>query len=89
MDFGLLQKTENGKFVYNLIVGLVSTLILDLSRSLVKDVMAPIIHPYLKPYLKKINLKKNKLNFENFVITLIRGGVLTMVSIILFNKVAF
>lgn len=83
MDFGLLQKTENGKFIYNIIIGIVSSLIMDLSGSLTKDVLVPLLDPYLKKIKKNPN---QKLDFENFTITLIRVGVLSLITIILFNK---
>ena len=86
MDLKLLNNSEGGKFFYNVLVGIVTTLIIEFGNSFTNDILIPMCIPENKEVVIKLKKKKNKMFVGRFLVSLFRLGVISLILLIILNR---
>lgn len=86
MDLKNLNQTETGKFFYNVLIGIVASLIMEFGTSLTNNVLVPFCMPETQEMVVKLKDKKNKVLFGRFLVTMVRLGVISILLLILINR---
>lgn len=83
MDLKNLNETEGGKFFYNVMVGIVTTIIIEFSGLISSDIILPLC---ARNNIIKDEKNKN-INFNNLIVNLSRNLVLFFVCWIIIKKI--
>lgn len=86
MDLKKLNQTENGKLFYNVLIGIITTLIIEFSSSLTNNILIPFCIPETQEIVIKIKDRKNKILFGKFLVSIVRLSVITILLLILLNN---
>lgn len=86
MDLKSLNQSEAGKFFYNVLIGIVASLITEFGTSLTNNVLIPFCIPETQEMVIKLKNKKNKILFGRFLVSIIRLSVISLLLIILLNR---
>ena len=86
MDLKNLNQTETGKFFYNVLIGIVASLIMEFGTNLTNNVLIPLCMPETQEMVIKLKNKKNKVLFGRFLVSLVRLIVISIVLLILINR---
>ena len=86
MDLKNLNQSEAGKFFYNVLIGIVASLIMEFGTSLTNNVLIPFCIPETQEMVIKLKNKKNKILFGRFLVSMIRLAVISVLLIILLNR---
>jgi len=86
MDLKNLNQSEAGKFFYNVLIGIVASLIMEFGTSLTNNVLIPFCIPETQEMVIKLKNKKNKVLFGRFLVSMIRLAVISVLLIILLNR---
>tara|TARA_B100000768_G_C11279013_1_gene377470 strand:- start:2342 stop:2614 length:273 start_codon:yes stop_codon:yes gene_type:complete len=86
MDLVKLNQSESGRFFYNVLVGIVTSTIMDLSGNITNNLLVPLCMPFSKELVLKLkgNKNKNKILLGRILVFLIRTiTVYFIISIII------
>lgn len=83
MDLKNLNETEGGKFFYNVMVGIVTTIIIEFSGLISSDIILPLC---ARNNIIKDDKNKN-INFNNLMVNLSRNLVLFFICWIIIKKI--
>ena len=86
MDLKNLNQTDAGKFFYNVLIGIVASLIMEFGTSLTNNVLIPFCMPETQEMVIKLKNKKNKVLFGRFLVSMVRLAVISVLLIILLNR---
>lgn len=86
MNLKHLNNTENGRFFYNVLGGIVATLILEFGSSISNNILVPLCLPEGKELVIKLKKKKNKMLVGRFLVTLIRLLVICIILAIILKR---
>lgn len=85
MDLNILNKTEGGKFFYNVLVGLVTTILIDFSGLISTDILIPFC---VKNNIIKDDKGKSKhIKLNNLVVNISRNLILFFICWIIIKKI--
>jgi hypothetical protein len=83
-----LNESEPGKFMYNVLVGIVTTIIMDLSTNIANNILIPLFVPMINELEIKLKKDKNKkILVGNLFLFLIRTLVVYFILSIIIKKI--
>lgn len=88
MNLSKLGETESGKFFYNVLVGIVTSLIMDFSGNITNNLIIPLCMPVSKELVFKLKGKgKNKILVGRLLVFFIRTIIVYFILSIILKKI--